>query len=353
METRRARKEWPRERPLIMDVERAPKWARDPERLREARRDLGRGLPLILTAFCFPFAILIGLASIAIAERSNLFAGMYWTLGTLAAFTAAGMGMKAAVQRLEAQRRRRALDRLEAHGEATLGGEFVGIAYADRPWRHPLLGDNADHGVLRIDLDRLTFVGRDTRFELPASTIVGTEVRWLDQAFGGSLPRLYVRWWNGGELQAFSVELPYQTSLRRRIEAVSDLQSRIEAWQSAPFPTFGHPPLLPPTIAEMRPAQSKFQRVGLAAMVLAALVTLPILIATDLAVQFVLRRWLGPFGGGVASGLCVTYVFLYIYLAAAIESRLPERWRYRGAAEVPADLGEDRPPDETSIHVSS
>lgn len=232
-------------------------------------------------------------------------------------------------ERAAGRRRDRELDRLEALGETTLGGDFVGVAYADRAWTYPGFGDNVDEGILRIDLDRLVFVGRHARFELPAVAVVSTEIRRHDAGTGERL-RLYVAWAEGGEAGTFSVALPYRRSARRRMAETEELRERIERWRTEPFPRRQGAVTLPPSFEPTKKI-NPYERVGRPAKLLAGVslfaVYFALMVAFEVGFAFIGRR-----DHHMSGGFGIVYPFgmwLWVLLAAKIEARLPERWRYR------------------------
>lgn len=274
------------------------------------------------------------------------FAGAAWLAGagrdlaaTLTMFSGMGLGMaglfpmsKAAGEWRDARRRRRTLDWLEAQGEATLGGEFVDVAYEERLWHHSGLGHDVDSGVLTMGFDRLTYMGRWTNFEIPATSILGTEIRSFDAAIEGALPRLYVQWAHGGDHSTFSLSLPNRRSVRRRIEGTLDLKRRLDAWSAESLPPMtAFPFILPRSERPTRVADRG--ETGIPAKILAALATTVLLgtiefVATLLAIAMGWHRT-----GTLAMILFASWSLPYAIFSRIIEKRLPERFRCRPAQQ--------------------
>lgn len=343
-EWRRTLREWPKEESQTADIASLPAPLRGPERLREEGRDeavsslvaiaLGSLLPMGLGLVGAVWLAHVGEPFVAMLV---MFSGM--ALGIVGLFPTT----KVAEERRAARRRRRALDDLEAQGEATLGGEFVGVAYGDRLWHHPGLGHDADHGVLTTDLDRLTFVGRSTRFEIPKSAILGTEVRYFDAAMTGPRPRLYVTYSRGEGIDTLSVVPPYRRSVRRRVREIVEFREHLEAWRAERFPgAAGRLFALPPK-GDYAVAADAQRRVGLPAKLLAGIATFLLLsgieaVATFVAIQVGWRR-----SGNLLTLLASTCYLPWLLIALKIEALLPER--HKATAEAP-NLGESRVPAE-------
>ena len=235
------------------------------------------------------------------------------------------------------RRRDGARERAALIGEPTLDAEFVGVDYADAAWFYPGLGINADEGLLRLEMDRLVFHGRDTRFELPAHAILGVEVRRLAVGLGVP-PCLVLQWAHGGEAGTVVLNLPLGGSLRRRVQDAQNLRERIERWRREPFPYRTAPSVLPPTI---RPTALvvTVPKIGWRAKGLAAVsMTLAYrfaIIALDVAFRFAGHPEIGGRLGSTVGILGVSMMAIWLALAQKIEKRLPARWRHPEAEASP------------------
>ncbi len=333
-----------------MDPVTAPVWMHNPEELRSERREATRTLAGAAFLSVLPtlgyfgisnalfdvdrpgWAILLGLMGFA----SLAFSPLWILLG--------------ACERLDVRRRHRIEDELEARGEPILGGDSVGVAYTDGVWRHDVLGENMDRGVMRIDFDRLTFVGRHTRFDLPASAIVRTEIRRAAGHPTFATFRLFVTWLDSGQTKVLSVDLLYRRSFRRRVAAVTELQERIDAWRGERRSTFGKesPFLLPPSSFRLSPSASG--RVGPWARWLGATATLTLAIILGIGLSF-LFRGLSPAFGPLIAALVGASVGSWPLFSQAFEKRLPERYRYQAPPSVTpkVELDPARLEDEATV----
>ncbi|GEM_PF-3067792 len=343
---------WPREKLLLMDPASAPLEMRDPERLRRVQRQTTVASLSAVAAFLGSIGIALLALRVLTSSGTGNFAAALCLGGIGASFVGMFRAAKTTKARSIARGRTQDVESLEARGEGTLGGEYVGVSYAAERWRHPVLGDDMDHGVLRIDFDRLTFVGRDTRFELPASAVVKTEVRSVDEAFLGHRPRLYVTWAEGARTQTFSVESPYLPSARRRVEGIAELQTRLDAWRGERRPAFSaeRPFVAPPPMENSQTLRTNFQSIGRAAKLLSALVTVLVWFGTEILLELFHRTLQVDLV--LIHMVTVWIAFIaWIYIAMKIERRLPERYRFEDPqATLPAvDLGPTRNEDETKI----
>lgn len=344
---------WPKETPKVADITSLPDWVRSPEKRLETQSETWLAIPILLIGVGLPLATLFALFGFIPDPIGNVAVGLTLTIGGLAGFVfwllnVARWGEEWTYRRLA----RRVLGDLTERGESTLGDEVVGVAYADRLWRNAISGDSWDWGALRLGLDRLSFIGRASRFDLRPEQILNVEIRRSDHLLGTPKPRLYVTWQGAGQAETLSLELPYLRSRRRRVEAIEGLRERIERWRREPLPSHDRSPLVPPLgRADVQLAPSRYSQIGAPAKVL-AVIAMPFI---GVAVQTTLTVALGFVGihraGGFMGGLVVLYMFLWLVIAAAIESRLPERWRYHDPEAVvpPVDLGEARPVDETTV----
>ncbi len=327
-EWRRTLKSWPMETAKIADPASLPEWVRAAAReRREAEGSAkGRKIPaMLLTVFALGLLVFIDMRPSIDPLTWLLLAALF------AACVPFGLSFGQYLERTEARRRQRTTDLLETRGESTLGGEFAGVSYAEGCWTYPGLGLGADEGVLQLDLDRLTFVGRHTRFELPTAAVLGTEIRRYDSGLGNRA-RLLVPWAHAGEAGTLSLALPYRRSTRRRVEEALDLQERIERWRREPFPSRSTLPHLPITM-ELTSRPNAFERIGLAAKLLSGVTTFTFAVLTFGGIEFGLARSgyreLSRHIGSSTSVLMWGWFFVWIWLAAKIEPRLPERYRYR------------------------
>ena len=311
-----------------------PSWLDPKARRADVRGEMLVGIGLTLASFMLP----MGLALLAIrilaptgtGGRALALAGVGFAVAVATAIFVAVFGEAWMGKR----RVRRAFDRLEARGETILGGEAVGVTYADRRWRVDLLGDAWDWGALRFDFDRLSFVGEHRRFELRSSDLIGTEARYCDPGLGGPQPRLYLRYLREGSVESIGIDLPYAPSARRRIERVAELRSAVERWRAAPALPSGTRPSRAPRAEDVAgPRLSIYHRIGRPAKLLAALATIMLAIVVEIVLTliFVALGWKDA--GGYLGGLYVVGMGLWIFLAAKIEARLPARYRYRAAEE--------------------
>lgn len=326
-EWRRTLKSWPKETVNLADLASLPGWVREVAReRREARTRDGKAkfLAAFVLLLTFAFCLFLFLVPRNDPRILALLLGMFASLPLVLVL------FGALEERLAQKRKWQELERLEALGETTLGGEFVGIAYADRNWRYPDFGWSVDEGVLRIDLGRLTYVGRHTRFDLPASAVVGTELRRYDPGTTERL-RLYVEWIQGEERGTFSVALPYRRSMRRRFAEATALRERIERWRTEPFPHYGAPTPYLPTQFQPTKLPDRHSRIGRPAKLLAAC---SIFVALNILAVFVGLglRLTGQvddgdrLAGALGAGCCVA-VSLWPLIATKIEAKLPEKYR--------------------------
>ncbi len=336
-EWRRTLRSWPTETSKVADPNSLPDYQRDPARLREANREevssslvgiaLGSLLPMGLGFAGTAWFAAVGYEGVA---ALTMFASM--ALGVVGLIPMA----KVADEWRDARRRRRTLDVLDAQGEATLGGEFVGVAYEERLWHHPGLGFDADLGVLTLELDRLNFVGLETRFEIPRDAILSTEIRSFDAALHGAHPRLYVQWIQGDKTGTFSVSLPTHRRVDRRVEAMAELRSRLDAWRGETMPrAIRFEAVVPPS---EHPAVARTRGIGLPAKILAAVATFLTLgfiefVATMIAIQMGWKRT-----GTLFLILAGISNLPWSLFSRKIERHLPERWRYQDKTETGVDL---------------
>ena len=339
----------------MADPRSIPEWI-PPSRLRDAWREEIR-------------CSLVGLAlsvGVPTAVGCALSVRLLSSQGDLAAFVAlfGGMGFgllavspvaKATDAWRDARQRRRSLDLLDARGEVTLGREFVGIAYTERLWHYPKLGHDLDVGVIHMGLDGLWFAGIETSFNLPANSILGTEIRYLDTALHGPEPRLYMRWAYGGKGGTFSLAHPTQRSVQRRVVEMRKFRDRLERWRTESFATQMGCPISPPTILEPMVSVDPVKRAGLPAKLLAVPATILLLGLVELVASGAAMRMNLPRAGTILMWLIVLSGGVWSLLAAMIESRLPERWRCRETLSktVARHLGERRIDEADEAQVNA
>ena len=327
-EWRRTLESWPKETPQTADPASLPIWAVEAGRERSEASGAKRTTRRLKIFFLFGVVPYVLLA--AILPSSPLSWGML-----ASAFVVGAVSLALALhaqRRMAVSRRDASLDRAALVGEPTLDAEYVGVDYTDAAWLYPGLGTSADEGFLRLEMDRLVFVGRDTRFELPADAILGTELRLHDPGLGLN-PRLVLRWAHGGEAGTVGLHLPLGRSTRQRVQDASDLRDRVERWRGKPFPRRCAPASLPPT-----KKANPYLQVGLLAKGLAAATLFATFIGLFSLVEFALlwtghRDWARHIGGQTFV-LYVPALTIWIALAAKIESHLPERYRYRESDDV-------------------
>lgn len=348
-EWRRALRSWPEETPETADPASLPEWLQAAPGDEDDATAM-REIPVaILLGFFGPIALVFAIGMIL-----QPWLGVWVAAGGLVAGALGGVyGMGAAGNRVSRRRdvRRgvRTLEALQTRGEPTLDGEVAGIAYSDRLWDYPgRSGYDIDHGVVRLDFDRLCFVGRETRFELPAYAILSTEVRRHRWA-GDERVRLYVRWREGEKSRTFSLNLP-GGSQRRHVQETAALRERIERWRAERFPQRVLPATLPPSV-EPQKVMSLLKPIGLRAKLLAAPATILLLGLIEAAATGVAIAMGWPRTGKLLMWLVILSYPVWTVLAAWIERRLPERWRYYDPeAVVPSvDLGDGRSVEETTV----
>ena len=345
---RRTLKSWPKETARTADpASLLPEW------LRVAPADAGNEPTADQMAWRITFVFLAPtLTALLVAWVLKSWIGPFafaamLVAGFLVSLVTGQSSLNALLRRLDRRRMRRTLDALTERGEPTLGGEAVGVAYADGFWTYPHRGDrDADLGVVRFDFDRLSFVGMDTRFELPAAAIVGTEIRRISWGLGVRA-NVYVHWREGDRSGTFSLGLPCDAP-GRHVRATLALRERIEAWRREPFPRRTAPCELPPSV-EPTAVVSSVPKIGRAAKVLAALATLLILGGLEALVTGAKILLGGSGWANLEGGLFVISPGVWTLLAHGIEKRLPARWRHPENAVAPAL--EKREEEEETVRV--
>ena len=349
-EWRKALRSWPRETAQVAEADSLPAWIDLKARTREVRGEMLVAAASSISAFGLPMGAMLLAMHILVPSGTGPLAASL-AIGGLAASL---LVMFAVAERGEAwlarRRARRALDRLEAKGEATLGGEVVGVTYAERRWRVDMTGDAWDWGVLRFDLDRLSFVGEQSHFELLPGEVVATEIRRFDSAPGVVRARLYLRYLRDGCEESIGLDLPYAPSKRRRVEEALDIRERVERWRREPeIPSVSRAVVATPLA---KPRLSRFHRIGRPAKMLAGLAMFGLMLVFEVVLAYGLNalglQRLGAFSGG----FFIVFLWLWVLLAAKIETKSPDRWRYREPEVTPAmDLGEARTTSEDEVRA--
>ena len=319
---------WPKADWKIADPKSLPDWARSPELRRENLAESLRVLPVVVLGVAAPIAIAYTL--FAFFAPSGTGAIATWVgLGSLLSMPVSMLvfgrwGAELAERRL----RGRVRDQLEARGEPVLGGELVGVTYSDVVWRDSQCGDSWDWGVLHLEMDRLTYIGRGSRFDLRPQSIQKVEVKQLTHVFG-TQARLFITWDDGGKSETLILEMPYKGSRRRRFEEAENLRERIERWRREPLPNYDKTPLIPPPrYADLKPVVNPFSQIGWPAGILAG-VALVIGIFVITAGLTLLLTALGfRHTGGFLSSFAIFYFVAWIMVAGAIEKRLPAKWQH-------------------------
>ncbi len=312
----------------VADPKSLPNWARGPEIQRELRGEMLRALPVILAGVGVPFGIAFTLFALYAPSGTGTVAN--WIgLGALigvpfSLITVGRWGEEWSGRRL----RRRVQDQLEARGESVLGGEVVGVTYSHTVWRDSLHGDSWDWGVLHLEMDRLSFVGRGSKFDLRPESIQNMEIKQLSHAFG-TQTRLFITWEEGGKSETLIFELPYQRSRRKRFEEIDYLRERIERWRREPLPLYDKTPLTPPTRQEeLKPTINPYTQIGWPARILAGVSVAFGWVAFELFLVFGLMA-LGVHNfGSYLGGVSVLFWVAWIFAAGAIEKRLPAKWQH-------------------------
>lgn len=310
-------RDWPKEKPKIVVTRSLPAWAFSPSRREENRHDRKALLPYTAASVVLGLA-LIGLFTL-FSPREGLgtaVAGLS-TLGIIA-------GAACELDRRKAARKSRLTSErsMELVG-ARIGDEAVGVAYAEGLYRHALIGDSWDWGAFRLDFDRLSFVGRETRFDLRPEQIRGVEVRRSDHECG-PVARIYLHWSDGGKDETLSIELPYVRSRRQRMEAVEALRDRIERWWREPLRVTDRTPLVaPPRRNTIRVVENPYARISPKAMALSAAILLPLWIFAVGAEALTLRHFLGTkFPNYFASFATPFLMFAWVFLAQRLDRRI-------------------------------
>lgn len=350
-------RKWPKAESKVASLKGLPAWSRSEEIRKEYRQEVLRvQLPATLAAILVPGAIIFGLFRISAPDGTGPIAtwigigGFSSVIVTLLAVARWGEEWSGR------QRSRRVRDLLEVRGESVLGDDIVGVTYSDVVWRDPAYGDSWDWGALRLSMDRLTYVGRFTNFDLRPQSIQSLEIKCADHVTGAPSPRLFLTWMAEGKTETLIFELPYQRSRRRRVQAMEDLRERIERWRQEPLPIHDPTPLVTPLRNEtLRPAINPYTELGLPAKLISGAITLGIYIACTVAITLICLQAHIPMNG-VWAGVSPIFFLVWILLAYPIEKRLSPRWRYQVREEEeepmqessPRNLGEALPNEETT-----
>ena len=348
---RRVLRSWPIDTLRTADPASLPKWANDPERVRTAQREE-----------IFSSLLVLGLFSLLPAGLAFTFAA--WLAGSghdlaaiLAVFAGFGLAMSGVLpackfgdERRDRLRRSRTLNLLEGREESTLGGESVGVAYSEFAWHYPEGGHDLDDGVFATGLDALTFVGRQTRFELPAAAILSTEIHYFDAALHGPDPRLYICWAHEGRAGTLSLSLPKNRFVRRRVSGMEELRERIERWRGEPFPRRSSPYALPPSVEPTAVVVSP--KNGWRAKLLAAVATLVFFVMVETLGTMLAIRMGWSRSGHLLMALVYLSPAVWVALTTIFERKLPARWRHPEAEASPEILpGTVQRDEEETIRV--
>jgi hypothetical protein len=334
---------WPKADWKIADPKSLPDWARGPEVQKELRAEMLRALPIMLGAILVPFGVAFALFALYAPNGTGPIAA--WIgLGCFASFLASMYSIGRWGEEWSGRRRRRrVLDLLESREEPVLGDEVVGVTYSDTLWRDSVHGDSWDWGALRLEMDRLSFVGRSSRFDLRPESIRSLEIKSVNH-IAGIQGRLYVTWDDDAKTETLILELPYVRSRQRRIEAIDNLRERIGRWRREPLPSYDRTPLVAPLRQdEVRPEINAYAQIGRPAKLLAALIVGTAAVTVQISVLILLTllgyRTPGAIMSGLFGGLFVVWLLVWLLIAAAVERRLPEKLRYpkkRVDEELPA-----------------
>ena len=348
---RRTLKSWPKETARTADPASLPEW------LRAAPADAGEepNLRQAMLGFWLTFfgpGVLTLLLAWGLKPWIGITAfGAMVVVGFSASLIIGGHALNGILRKIERRRMRRTLNALTERGEPTLDGEVVGVAYADGFWTYPHRGNrDADLGVVRLDFDRLSFVGGETRFELPAAAIVGAEIRRIDWGLGVRA-HVYVHWRQGERSGTLSLGLPFDGA-GRHVRATLALRERIEAWRREPFPRrtvlCDLPPSIRPTAVDPTTLVSAFPKIGWRAKVLSwtAMLGMMFVVFFVLEVLSSIMRIEALRGLSYGYGAIILAPMIGPVLAQKIEKRLPARWRHP-EAEVSPSLAARTDEDET------
>ena len=279
-------------------------------------------------------------AGLAFTFAAWLAGGGHDLAAILAMFAGFGLAMggvlpacKFGDERRDRLRRSRTLSLLEEREESTLGGESVGVAYSEFAWHYPEGGHDLDDGVFATGLDALTFVGRQTRFELPAAAILSTEIRYFDAALHGPDPRLYICWAHEGRAGTLSLSLPKNRFVRRRVSGMEELRERIERWRGEPFPRRTVLCDLPPSV-EPTERVSVSPKNGWRAKLLAAVATLVFFVMVETLGTMLAIRMGWSRSGHLLMALVYLSPAVWVALTTIFERKLPARWRHREDAAL-------------------
>lgn len=343
-------RKWPEEVGRIADPRSLPDWVRGPEIQKEARAEMFRALPILLLAMGVPAAVAFTLFHFYAPSGNGPVAACI-AFGFLVCMTASVIGIGRWSEEWSGQRRRRRiLDLLEAREERVLGDEVVGVTYSDTLWRDTAHGDSWDWGALRLEMDRLSFVGRSSRFDLRPESIRNLEIKRVNSLVGVQ-GRLCLTWDDGGKSETLIFELPFVRSRRRRVEAINDLRERIDRWRKEPLPSYDRTPLIPPpSVENLRPFVNPITNSSFTAKLLGALAVFLLALVTEvLLMLLLLALHLGRYGGYL-SVLIGLFVVLWIPVTLGIERRLPNALRHRNNEEESPNfnLGEEKAVDADS-----
>ena len=342
---------WPKETARTADPASLPEWLRVAPEDVPPMRDIRRFFATLLVCDFGPLALAL-VVVVALKPWLGALVSISLILGSalVSVFTIRA-GVQIAPRQLEKEKRTRTLDALTERGEPILDGEVVGVAYAEGLWTYPHRGNrDADLGVVRLDFDRLGFVGGDTRFELPAAAIVGTEIRrhdWVD----GTRARLYVHWREGDRSGTLSLGLPLDAP-GRHVRATLALRERIEAWRREPFPRRTAPCELPPSV-EPTAVMVSVPKTGRAAKVLAGLA----MFVPFFIVMFMMEIVSSLLRTEILRASNVSFVAVILaptfgpILAQKIEKRLPARWRHPEAEVSPLLAARTEDGEEEAVRV--
>ena len=342
-------KSWPKETARTAGPASLPEWLRLPSADAPPKLDTRRFFVRLLFCAFGPLALALVLMTLKPWVGAPLGIALILGSALVSVFTIRA-GVSIIPRHYEKERRSRTLDALTEKGEPTLDGEVIGVAYAEGLWTYPhRIGHDADLGVVRFDFDRLSFVGGETRFELPAAAIVGTEIR-RHEGLGDVRARLYIHWREGERSGTLSLGLPFDAP-GRHVRATLALRERIEAWRREPFPRRTAPCDLPPSVEPVAVVVS-VPKTGRAAKVLAGLATLLILGGVEALVTGVKVLLGGSGWAEMWGGLFILSIACWTVLPVTIEKRLPARWRYPEAETSPETLPVGAREDET-VRISA
>lgn len=149
-----------------------------------------------------------------------------------------------------------------------LDANYVGFSPGDTLVNYD--GDNSwDVGFLRLEADRLNYLGDRSSFSLSASQILGVRVESHGH-FIWRFPRLFITWQRevGSQSQVLNLELREARSMKDLWQGTRSFQERMEGWwlerkgsSSSTANLFGLPPLpeeTKPTTARRLPSYGWF-----------------------------------------------------------------------------------------------